>query len=308
MMSFLLAALAATGVGLCYWSLTANAYRSFSDRIAPQLHAAYMASAPKQERTQAQGSKALLYSLLEPLVQRWENLSNASGPSEAKIAERMRRAGVPVNVRAYRTEQILWALGAIVCTAALSTLGYIQSRMSLPLAGILMVLSALSGFLGRDWALDRAVKKREAQLLAEFPPLAEMMALSVTAGESAIGALERICRISRGELAQEFEQILDSIRTGSSVQRACRDYAHNSHVPALSRFVEGIAVAIERGTPLAEVLRAQAQDVRDASQRELVESAAKKEIGMMVPVVFMILPLTVLFAIFPGIALLRLDF
>ena len=72
----------------------------------------------------------------------------------------------------------------------------------------------------------------------------------------------------------------------------------------LVRFTDGLAVAIQRGTPLADVRRAQAQDVRDLAKRELMESAGKKEIAMMIPVVFGILPLTVLFAAFPGFHLL----
>ena len=69
-----------------------------------------------------------------------------------------------------------------------------------------------------------------------------------------------------------------------------------------------LAVAIERGTPLADVLRAQAQDVRDNAKRELMETAGKKEIAMLAPVVFFILPLTVIFAVFPGLSLMRLNF
>ena len=68
----------------------------------------------------------------------------------------------------------------------------------------------------------------------------------------------------------------------------------------MARFVDGIAIAVERGTPLAEVLRAQAVDVREAGKRQLLESAGRREIAMMVPVVFLVLPVTVLFALFPG--------
>jgi len=48
------------------------------------------------------------------------------------------------------------------------------------------------------------------------------------------------------------------------------------------------------------VLRAQAGDVREAGRRSLMESGGRKEIAMMVPVVFLVLPITVLFALFPG--------
>jgi tight adherence protein C len=42
-------------------------------------------------------------------------------------------------------------------------------------------------------------------------------------------------------------------------------------------------------------------DVREQSKRALLEAGGKKEVQMMVPVVFMILPVTVLFALYPGL-------
>ena len=62
-----------------------------------------------------------------------------------------------------------------------------------------------------------------------------------------------------------------------------------------------MAVAVERGTPLAEVMRAQAAAVRALGKRQLLESGGKKEIAMMVPVVFLVLPITILFALYPGL-------
>ena len=40
--------------------------------------------------------------------------------------------------------------------------------------------------------------------------------------------------------------------------------------------------------------------MREAGRRSLLESAGKREIAMMVPVVFLVLPVTLLFALFPG--------
>ncbi len=65
-------------------------------------------------------------------------------------------------------------------------------------------------------------------------------------------------------------------------------------------------MAIERGTPLAGVLHAQAGDVREAGRRALIESGARKEIAMMIPVVFLVLPVTVVFAFWPGVVGLHL--
>jgi tight adherence protein C len=60
-------------------------------------------------------------------------------------------------------------------------------------------------------------------------------------------------------------------------------------------------VALDRGTPLVDVLHAQAADVREAGRRVLIETGARKEVAMMLPVVFLILPVTVLFAFYPGV-------
>jgi len=97
---------------------------------------------------------------------------------------------------------------------------------------------------------------------------------------------------------------VDVIRSAGTISRV--EIADRTGLTSLSRFVDGIVVAVERGTPLADVLRAQAQDVRESGRRAVMDEAGRKEIGMMVPVVFLILPVTVLFAIYPGVAFLRL--
>ena len=100
--------------------------------------------------------------------------------------------------------------------------------------------------------------------------------------------------------------MLAAIRTGEPVGAAFDALAATTGLPLVARFAQGIAVAVERGTPLADVLHAQAADVREAGRRELIEIAARKEVFMMVPVVFLVLPVTVLFAFWPGVVGLNL--
>jgi tight adherence protein C len=107
-------------------------------------------------------------------------------------------------------------------------------------------------------------------------------------------------------LSKEFARILSETRAGAPLVQALQEFSSRTDLAPLVRFVDGIIVAVERGTPLADVLRAQAQDVRDTAKRDLMEAAGKKEIAMMVPLVFGVLPLTVVFAVFPGIAAISL--
>ena len=56
---------------------------------------------------------------------------------------------------------------------------------------------------------------------------------------------------------------------------------------------------------MAEVLRAQARDARAESARALLVLAGKKETAMMIPVVFLILPVIVAVALYPGLVALN---
>jgi tight adherence protein C len=141
-------------------------------------------------------------------------------------------------------------------------------------------------------------------MLSEFPVVADLLALSVVAGESPVAALERVCRLAGGELARDLERALARARAGEPVTRALGELAEQTTMEVFARFLQGLVVAIERGTPLADVLRSQAVDVREVGKRALLEAGGRKEISMMLPVVFLILPVTVLFALFPGLVTL----
>jgi tight adherence protein C len=222
------------------------------------------------------------------------------------IRRRLSRAGIERTVEEFRIEQVLWGaggfgVGLLIALVALS-LGLGNPVGLLVLSGLLAVL----GVLSRDTYLSAQVRRREARLLAELPTVAELLALSVAAGEGPAAALDRVARSCRGELADELQRVLAETRAGDPLVRALDALADRSGLLALTRFADGLAVALERGTPLADVLRAQAGDIREASRRELIESGARREVAMMVPVVFLVLPVTIAFAFYPGAVGIRL--
>lgn len=216
------------------------------------------------------------------------------------VRRRLEQAGRGMTVDEFRAEQVLWGASGLLGGIGLSLLFAANGGFrAVPLL-ILCLLCAVTGVLARDRWLTREVALREERMMAEFPTIAELLALAVAAGEGATGALERVTRISRGELARELGRALNDARAGASLVQALQGISARTNLPPLARFVDGVAIAVERGTPLAEVLRAQAVDVREAGKRALLEAGGRKEIAMMVPVVFLVLPVTVLFALFPG--------
>ena len=216
------------------------------------------------------------------------------------VRRRQLRAGVAADVDRFRAEQVLWgALGAAV-GGLLGTTALLVRDAGAVTVVMMTLIGAGVGITGADYILSRRAQRREARMLMEFPTVAELLALAVAAGEGAVGALDRVCRLSSGELAGELRRCLADARAGANLPTALQGLADRTGLPSLRRFVDGVVIAVQRGTPLAEVLRAQAQDVREEGRRGLMEAGGRKEIAMMVPVVFLILPVTVLFAVFPG--------
>ncbi len=295
------------GLGLALGALTTifglpklRAVR-LSDRISPYLTevvapSGLMASAGSGTRSQS--LRALFGPGLRAAV-RW--LDRLIGGSES-VRRRLGGLGSATTVEEFRVEQVLWgslgliagALGMIIVTALR---GGVDPVLSVGAA----LIGGVTGVLGRDWLLSRELRQREQAMLAEFPVIADLMALSVVAGESPIDALQRVCRLTRGELTRDLSVVLAEARAGTPITKALSALADRSTMEAFSRFAHGLVVAIERGTPLAGVLHAQATDVRESAKRALLEAGGQKELQMMVPVVFLILPVTVLFALYPGL-------
>lgn len=218
------------------------------------------------------------------------------------VRRRLTALGSELTVEGFRVEQVLWGIwGALTGIGVTVVAGVVKHSVNLTAAFAMVTVGLLTGVLARDWWLGVRVKRRQTAMLAEFPVVAELLALAVTAGEPPLAALDRVCRACRGELSQELSTALAQARVDANLPTALQGLAERTSLAALSRFADGMVIAIERGTPLADVLRAQAGDVREASKRELLAAGGKREVAMMVPVVFLILPITVVFALYPGL-------
>ncbi len=296
----------ATGAALVVAYLPPLRRVRLADRLTP-----YLGDAPRPSRllqptatiTPFGAATRLLRPLLEDAARVVERVLGGS----RSVRRRLTAIGSTQTVEDIRIQQVIWGLlGVLAGVVVALGLSVASGGLSLFALVLLAASGFLGGVLGRDWWLSAQVRRREELMLAEFPVVAELLALAVTAGESPAAALERVCRLSQGELARELGLALAEARAGATLPAALESLAERTSLEPLARFTDGVVIALERGTPLADVLRAQAADVREAGKRALLASGGRREIAMMVPVVFLILPVTVLFALFPGLVTIDL--
>jgi tight adherence protein C len=299
----LLGLLFAAGLLLAVGSVPPVRPVRLDQRLAP-----YLRDAPRPSRLLAREVRSrstlafAVWKLLGPLLADAVRLVDRVIGGQGAVRRRLAALGRPQTVDEFRLEQVVWGALGLAAGVVGSALLAVAAGGFQPLSALLLAGGgAVGGVLGRDWWLTHEVRRRHRAMLAEFPVVAELLALAVAAGEGASGAMERVCRLTTGELARDLSDSLARARAGVPLVEALEDLRDRTGLEPLARFLDGVIVAIERGTPLADVLRAQAADVREAGKRALLEVGGRKEILMMVPVVFLVLPVTVLFALFPGL-------
>lgn len=294
---------ACCGLGLWVVGLRLAALRRGSFELRVLRHLGDLSASSAQVSAGQGGPWAQLYGpALRAAAARLEILLGGA----ASVRRRIERAGLALTVHDFRVQQVTWGLASLAGAAVPAVLVSLRSpERAMPL-GVLVLVSGACGVLLRDNRLTAQVAAHERQVMVELPAVAELLALSVAAGEGPVAALERVVARSRGALSGDLTRVLAEIRTGVPVASAFDAFSQRSGLPVVARFASGLAVAVERGTPLADLLHAQAGDVREAQRRALIESGARREVAMMVPVVFLVLPTTVLFAFWPGVVGLRL--
>jgi tight adherence protein C len=298
-------------LGLGLWTLLGLVPRVGATRLAARV-APYIADVSPEAREFLDRRPAeplpFVGGLLAPAGRRIRSALVAVFGGDDSVERRLRQAGWTLTVEALRGRQLLGGVAGAGVGVLFAVAIARSSGVSLLLLGVIVAVCAAIGVLLPDQVLSRAARSRRDRIAAELPTVLEFLTLSLSAGEAVLDALRRVARAGNGDLAREIAVVVAQVNAGVPLAVALERCADEIQLPALSRTVDQLVGALDRGTPLVDVLRAQAQDSRDDAKRSLLEAAGKKEIAMLVPLVFLILPVTVAFAIFPGILVLQLGF
>ena len=298
-------------LGLGLWLVLSSVPRigrpRLAERVAPFL-TDISAEARVMVARRSSDPSPVLGLIVTPLTHSLRNvLADWLGGNDI-IAKRLRQAGSSASVERFRGEQLAWAAAAFAIAAALAVLAPSFASMPAVVRIVLPFLAAALGAAVRDWLLSRRAKRRLGRISSELPTVLEFLTLSLTAGEGMLDAIRRVADAGAGELSREFAGVVASVGTGVPLGRALAELRDGLDHAALSRALDQVLGALERGAPLAAVLRSQAGDAREAAKRTIIELAGRKEIAMLVPLIFLILPVTIAFALFPGYLVLQAGF
>ena len=179
---------------------------------------------------------------------------------------------------------------------------------SLSLIGtfILAVMVAISAVYISEENLRRRVRRRKAEIESEFPAIIEILTLAIAAGESPASALKRISNRAHGHFAQSIRALVFEVEQGRSLISALDAMGRSIESESIHRFTDSLVISMSRGNSMIETLEHAVEESRNQSRVTLIEAASKSEVSMLIPVVFLILPISILFALYPSLANLNL--
>ena len=95
--------------------------------------------------------------------------------------------------------------------------------------------------------------------------------------------------------------VVQQVRTGKPFHEALDQMSRSLNSPSIRRFIDALVMALVRGAPIVEVLHRHVAEARINQRNLVMDKAGKAETTMMIPIVFLILPISVLFALWPSI-------
>jgi tight adherence protein C len=147
----------------------------------------------------------------------------------------------------------------------------------------------------------RRIKNREREMVeSEFPLIVELFAILISGGMSPSTALARISERGDGQFISLLRPLVDEMRNGLNLAQALDILNRQVDSAIIRRFCDSLAISIERGSSLIDVVGRHVEEVRQAQRILISDRASKAEIALMVPIVFLILPISILFALWPS--------
>jgi tight adherence protein C len=151
-------------------------------------------------------------------------------------------------------------------------------------------------------------KFKPLDALLEIPDFASLLWFAVSAGESLEQALKIAVSRASGHVSSEFETVLTNVEHGALLQIELQNLAVEAKSEQVRELATKLAVALNNGSALTELLSDFVHSSTTTLRTELLAKAGKNETKMMIPMVFVILPVTVMFALYPSLALIQGSF
>ncbi len=164
---------------------------------------------------------------------------------------------------------------------------------------LLPLFAAVAGFSAPEFWLSRQITKRRRMIERHLSDFVDLLATCVEAGLAMDAAIDRITRRFPSPLSEEFQRYLWEVQIGRPRNLALMSIADRTGSEDVRLFAAALIQAELFGIPVANVLRAQAEALRERRFQRARERARRAPLMMLPALAFCFLPVLFLLLITP---------
>lgn len=230
-------------------------------------------------------------------ISRLASVLPISESSTKALTEQLRQSGSRQTAKEYLATNI----SIIGIFAAAVFLFSRMTAMSGKTTIYLIAITVFSVYTIARFRLTGNITKRKDQIDNGLPDVLDLLSVSVSAGLSFNQALLYVVERCEGPLVDELAIMQKEISLGRTRADALKQLASRCDVNSLNIFVSAIIQAETMGIPIANVLSAQADNIRDLHKQKIEERAAKLPVKILIPLIFLVFPNLFLIILGPAV-------
>ncbi len=155
---------------------------------------------------------------------------------------------------------------------------------------VFLILAFVFGNVFPYFFLANQSDMRKIQIYKDLPYKLDVLTMAVEAGLDFFSAIKRMVErdTTDSPLIEEFFQFLQEVRMGKTKREALQGMAQRADVEALNSVVSAIVQAEKMGTPVAQVLKVQAESLRITRSQRAEKAAGEASVKIMFPLIFIL--------------------
>jgi tight adherence protein C len=217
--------------------------------------------------------------------------------SSSRLESDLRQAGLRITPSEFLFIRVLATVGILL-------LGFVGAMLITQDAAMqfLMILVALTVAVATPpFFLRGKIKSRQLNISNQMPSVMDVLGVSVEAGLGFDAALAKVIERFEGPLIDELSLVYREVQMGRPRREALTSLSQRNPIPELQTFASAIIQSEKFGTPIKNVLRVQAQQLRVSRKQQAQEKGMKAPIRMMIPMVIFIFPVIFIILLGPTI-------
>lgn len=239
--------------------------------------------------------------VIRPFIDSWEARFQKFTPNEIKmqLEDKIFRAG-KTGIWSIQRIVTIWCLSIVGCT--LFATFFVQGSDIHPLQRIFIVgLGMFMGAMIPFVVLNSTIRKRQSSIRKQLPEFLDILCVSVQAGLSFDGAVNKMIRRMKGPLIEEFKRAQNDIGLGMTHQYALTNLAKRCDLEEVYLFTTSVIQAEKLGTSMTSTLKQQADNMRDRHRQWVKAQALKAPVKIIFPMVLFIFPSVFVVLLFPAV-------